>query len=112
LNFEEGADVHDGLYGGVQTVRFIRVEGHQSVQGVRTPQRAVPAVQDWRGIHIIGRQVTQYLPAERQGFPLAGADQMRRPADAKVYVRAAQRLKIDILARHGLNHLRSGQEHV
>ncbi len=66
----------------------------------------------WRILGVIGRQETQELLNEGNGFRVGIHDKVRIAADRGVHVRAAHILGFDFAATDRLDDLRPGDEHL
>ena len=112
VHFEELAVIDYAVDDVLDVVRQVRFGRHERIKrGIHTVDR-IGAGAAWRLVAIILRQVAQQLANHAQAGGVVGGDEVAHAADRVVRHRAAQPLLGHVFVRHGLDDVRSGDEHV
>ena len=67
---------------------------------------------DRRAVQVVGGEIRQQRANRRERFQLGIVHEMRDPGGRGVHLRAAQPVEVDVLVRHRLHDVRTGNEHV
>jgi hypothetical protein len=102
-------DTGDHVMHVVGTVRVLR---HEGVEDRVHPAGIVRTRPARRRLEIVLRQIAQEAADQLEPVHVVLGDEVRHPAPAGMDLGSAQFLKGDILARHGLYHLRTRHKHI
>ncbi len=112
LDLEQLAVVDDPSNDVVHVVRPRRVVGHDRVERRVHAIARILALDRRRVREVVLRQVREQAADGVHRLGLVARGEMGDSAAARVDGRAAERLRVDLLVRHGAHDVRSGHEHV
>ena len=114
VDLQERVFVQDGLDDPVDVVRLVRRVGDEGVEFlvVRADLVVRRDGDQRRLVEVVRRQVGQQVPGEGDAVLLVFRLVVRDTRLGRVGVRPAELLEGHVLARHGLDHVGAGDEHV
>jgi len=112
LDFHEAVTVEDGINHVTNVVRAIRTIGNDAVERFFHAADRIFGNNARRLFVVILRQIAEQLLDKVKAIFFRFRGQMRHAAGAHVHARAAQVINRNLLARHGLDNFRPGQEHI
>ena len=112
LDLEEAVLVEDHLDCIADVVRLVLVIRDEIVEGLVHARHRIFRGDLRRFLVVVLRQIAQEQLGHRQAFELGFGRQVRHAAARGVHVGATEFLGGDFLARHRLDDVRTGEEHV
>ncbi len=112
LHLEELAVIHYALNDVLDVIGKVGGIGNERIESRVLAIGGIIASPSGRIVAVVRRQIAEQLANHAQAFGVVMRQEMRHAAGGVVRSRAAERFLGDILVGHGLDHVRSGDEHV